>query len=194
LELARPEVKSRATPDRDRSSILGSGGGTDSEPSLSRSIPLEVWAGTLHSRDSGGVNAEQCHRQVPSKSRMSPRASRTWQDFEDQGHAFRRHQSPSFCLNECVKKNGDVMYLVFELLACVAMACVLGALLFVAAIVLMTAREAVKLAPSALHRITHQIRHLNASLGDSSMTTAFAKAQTHFGEAPSALVLDEARN
>lgn len=86
------------------------------------------------------------------------------------------------------------MYIVFEALACVALACVLGALLFVVSIVLLTLRERVNLVPPALHRITHQILHMNASLGESGVKAGAANAQIHLGGAPSALVLGEPRN
>jgi hypothetical protein len=74
------------------------------------------------------------------------------------------------------------MYIVFELLACVALASALGALLYVAAIVLVTVREGVKLAPSALHTITHQILHLSTSLVESSTTTALCECPKHTWE------------
>ena len=85
------------------------------------------------------------------------------------------------------------MYIFFELLACVALACVLGGLLFGAATVYVTVHEAVKLVPSALHRIMHQIP-LKARQSRSSVLTAAANARTHSGRVPRVLVLGEARH
>lgn len=83
------------------------------------------------------------------------------------------------------------MYIVLELLACATVVCVLGALLFIASVVLLTVREAINVVSSALGAISRQILRMLASLDDSGRKIVPTQSQAHFGGAAKGLVLND---